>query len=88
MFRNERTGENGTNSKKSPEGWRFKLDAKRGPFEIGKFGKNGKLAQVVKNRQRAGDLQNVANIQINCQKWSLFNKNGKSEKNANKSKIC
>ena len=49
MFRNERKGENGLNGKKSPEGWRFKLDAKRGPFESGKFGKNGKLAQTVKD---------------------------------------
>ena len=36
--------------------WRFELDAKSGPSE---------------NRQRAGDIQNVANIQIACQKWPL-----------------
>ena len=46
MFRNERKGENGTNGKK----YINKLDRKRGPFESGKFVKNEKLAQMVKNR--------------------------------------
>ena len=30
-----------------------------------------KMAQMAKNRQRAGDIHNVANIQIGCQKWPL-----------------
>ena len=42
--------------------WQFELDSKRGPLENGDFGEN---------RQTAGDIQNVANIQIRCQKWPL-----------------
>ena len=49
------------------------------PFgEIGDFGENGKiwqklqiLAQTAKNRQRAGNIQNVANIRIGSQEWPL-----------------
>ena len=37
MSRNTRKGENG---KKSPEGWRFKLDGKSDPFKNGDFGEN------------------------------------------------
>ena len=39
--------------------WRFELDTESGLFETGAFGEN---------RQRAGDIQNVANVQIGCQK--------------------
>ena len=38
--------------------WRFELDAKSGPLEAGDFGEIGDFG---KNRQRAGDIQNVAN---------------------------
>ena len=37
MSRNTRKGENG---KKSPEGWRFKLDGKSDHFKNGDFGEN------------------------------------------------
>ena len=85
----------GENGEKSPEGWQFKLDAKRSPLESGDFDENGKiclqkagdsnwmenvapwqmailaklaiLSKIAKTRQRAGDIQNVANIQIGCQ---------------------
>ena len=60
MSRNACNGENG---EKSPEGWRFKLDAKSGPLESGDFGGNGDFGKNSKfgwrkwqkNRQRAGD---------------------------------
>ena len=29
------------------------------------------MAEMAKNRQRAGEIRNVANIQIECQKWPL-----------------
>ena len=29
------------------------------------------MAQMAKNRQRAGEIWNVANIQIGCRKWPL-----------------
>ena len=45
--------------------WRFELDAKRGPLETGDF---GKIRGFGENRQGVGDIQNVANIQIGCQK--------------------
>ena len=53
--------------------WRVAILAK----ESGDFGENGKLAkmanfaQLAINRQRAGNIQNVANIQTGCQKWLL-----------------
>ena len=37
-------------------------DKRPDPLETGDFGEN---------RQRVGDIQNVANIQIGCQKWPL-----------------
>ena len=43
--------------------WRFELDAKSGPLEAGDFGENGDFGEIGdfgKNRQRAGDIQNVA----------------------------
>ena len=51
MFRNACNGENGKNVEKSPEGWRFKLNAESGPLEsghfgeIGDFGQNGKFSK-------------------------------------------
>ena len=39
--------------------WRFELDAKSGPLETGDFGEIGDFRE---NRQRAGNIQNVANI--------------------------
>ena len=41
---------------------RFELDAKSGPLEACDFGKNGNCGEIGdfrKNRQRAGDIQNV-----------------------------
>ena len=35
---------NGGNGEKSPEGWRFKLDAKSGFLESGNFGENGEIS--------------------------------------------
>ena len=43
--------------------WRFELDAKSGPLEAGNFSENGDFGEIGdfgKNRQRAGDIQNVA----------------------------
>ena len=67
--------------------WRFELNTKSGPLETSDFGKIGENHQragnngencpvpwrlaILANRQRAGDIQNVANIQIGCQKWPL-----------------
>ena len=50
---------------KNRQPWRFELDAKSGPLESGDFGEIGDFRE---NRQRAGSIQNVANIQIACQK--------------------
>ena len=50
------------------------LDAKRGPLETGDFGEIsnfGKIGGFGENRQGVSDIQNVANIQIGCQKWPL-----------------
>ena len=44
------------------------LDAKSGPLETGDFGEIGDFDE---NRQRACDIQNLANIQIGCKKWPL-----------------
>ena len=41
--------------------WRFELDANSGPLETDHFGEIGDFGE---NLQRAGDIQNVANIQI------------------------
>lgn len=35
---------NGGNGENSPEGWRFKLDAKSGLLESGNFGENGEIS--------------------------------------------
>ena len=43
--------------------WQFELDAKSGPLEAGDFGENGHFGEIGdfgKNRQWAGDIQNVA----------------------------
>ena len=43
--------------------WRFELDVKSDPLEGCDFGKNGNCGEIGdfrKNRQRAGDIQNVA----------------------------
>ena len=48
--------------------WRFELDANSGPLETDDFGEIGDFGE---NLQRAGDIQNVANIQIRRQKWPL-----------------
>ena len=40
-----------------------------GPLETGNLGENGDFGEISENPQRAGDIQNVANIQIGCQKW-------------------
>ena len=52
--------------------WRLELDTKSGPLETGDFGENGDCSEIGdfgENRHRAGGIQNVANIQIGCQKW-------------------
>ena len=61
--------------------WRFELDAKRRPLETGDFGEIGgfragdngdrrpdplETGDFGENRQRVGNIQNVANIQIGC----------------------
>ena len=68
---------NGENGKKSPEGWRFKFYAKIGPLESGDFGENGKiwqkmanLAQMAKNRQRAGISRTWQILKLDA-KWPL-----------------
>ena len=76
---------NACNGEKSPEGRRLKLDSRSGPLEGGDFSETGKIwqklarnryapwrvAQMVKNRQRTPNVQNVANVQIECQKLPL-----------------
>ena len=45
-----------------------------GPLETGHFGENGDSGEIgdfCENHRRASDIQNVANIQIGCQKWPL-----------------
>ena len=64
-----RNGYNGENGEKSPASdglsWMPKLS---GPLETGDFGEIGDFDE---NRQRACDIQNLANIQIGCKKWPL-----------------
>ena len=70
--------ESGDFGEKSPEGWR---DAECGkysnwmpkvaPWRVAISAKMAKIAEMAKNRERAGEIQNVANIQIGCQKWPL-----------------
>ena len=36
----------GVNGEKSPEGWQFKLDAKRSPLESDDFGDNGENGEI------------------------------------------
>ena len=55
----QRAGNNGENC---PVPWRLAI--------LVKMAIVAKLA-ISANRQRAGDIQNVANIQIGCQKWPL-----------------
>ena len=54
---------NGENGKKIASLWRFELDTKSGPLEAVDFGENGDFGEIGdfgKNRQRAGNIQNVA----------------------------
>ena len=46
-------------------------EKRRTPLETGDLGENGNFGEMGENPQRAGDIQNVANIQIGCQKWPL-----------------
>ena len=39
----------GENGEKLPEGWQFKLDAKRSPLERGDFGENGEIGDFCEN---------------------------------------
>ena len=41
------------------------------PWRMAILAKMAVLAKTAKNRQRAGKIQNVAKIQIGCQKWPL-----------------
>ena len=46
-------------------------EKRRGTLETGDLAENEDFGEIGENPQRAGDIQNVANIQFGCQKWPL-----------------
>ena len=58
---------NGGNGEKWPASGDLNWMPKVAPWTL-RFGEIGDFRE---NRQRAGNIQNVANIQIGCQKWPL-----------------
>ena len=63
-----RNGYNGENGEKSPASDGLSWMPKAAPWGLAILAKFGDLDE---NRQRACDIQNLANIQIGCQKWPL-----------------
>ena len=63
------------NCEKSPDSWRFKVDAKsRGPFESGDFGENGKFG---KNGESGTNSENRQGLAIS-RMWQISKLDTKS----------